>query len=191
MLRYYRRYDQPYDKKPRVAFAGISSSPKPTSIASMEWQATLQHDQIALIFHLRPALHSKTAIKELLNGAEPILQSRVDHIRGLESPETKYLDSQPQLDRPNFLWYLRLLDATSDNEGDNTDVAKFKWMRLANAPWIIKEKRWSGPRAKIAENIRKMVDDSAKPFTEFRYIAIATAAKRHEKMPAAEQNVRR
>ncbi|CAH2944642.1 MAG: hypothetical protein PPHEMADMSA_6177, partial [uncultured Paraburkholderia sp.] len=180
MLRYYRRYDRPYDEKPRVAFAGVSSSPKPISTVSIEWPATLAHDQIALVFHLRPALHSKTAVKEPLVGAERILQSRVNHIRGLETQQKMY--PQPHLDKPKFLLCLRLLDATSSS-GCNADAAKVKLTDLATASWIKRDTRWRGPKVLVADNIRKMLDDSAKPFAEFGYIAIATASTRHERMP--------
>jgi hypothetical protein len=170
MLRRYKHCSQPYEVGRRPLFFGISTSPKPNGLAEQDWPLTLRHDQVALIFNLRPALHSKTTVDALLKGAKLILQARALHLRTITGQRRTH--PTPHLDPEQHLHYLMLLDAR--NSGMTP-------IEIARADWY-KPRKKSSPKPNVADQIRDSLK-SATALTEFGFMALVTAPRRMERMP--------
>lgn len=170
MLRRYKHCDQPYDAGRLPLFAGISTSPKPDGQAEQNWPLTLRHDQVALVFNLRPSLHSKTAVDALLKGAKLILQARASHLKAIAGQRRTH--PTPRLDRKQHIHYLMLLDAR--NSGMTP-------IEIARADWY-KPRKKNSLKPNVADQIRDSLK-SATALTEFGFMALVTAPRRMERMP--------
>ena len=170
MLKRYRDCDAPCETQ-KPAFQAIKPSPLPQSIGATEWSTALRHDQVAIVFNLRPALHAKNAIGAMVANAEKCLQKYLENLKGFEKDCKQH--PQSQLGRTQHLRNLRLLDATAVGH-DPIDIARLPWWREYT--------KKGQPKTLEADAIRKAVR-SARDLTEFGYTAIFSSPKRLERMP--------
>lgn len=169
MLKRYRHCDAPCEKR-MPAFRAISPSPVPQSRGEVEWSTTLRHDQVAIVFNLRPALYSRSAIAELLASAKRSLEKNLESLKAIEADFKSH--AQPQLDPEKHLRNLRLLDATAAGH-DQIEIARSRWWR---------EYSKDQPKQLVADAIRKALGP-AKKLTEFGYAGIFSAPNRAKRMP--------
>lgn len=175
MLRRYKPCDEPYDTGRRPRIFAIRPSPEPKSTSKLKWTISLRHDQVAIVFNLRPALYSKTAIDALIDTARQRILQRVDHLKTIEKGNAVH--ASPHLDHKMHLWNLRLLDAT---------LAGMTPMQIARASWY--KAPVGVPKANVSDQIRKQ-RDTALELTEFGYIALATSKVRKNKMPVLKPHM--
>lgn len=172
MLRRYWHCDRPCKDGKPPAFRAVMRSPLPQAPGETEWSVHLNHDQAAIVFNLRPALHSRNAIKAMLDNAERILEKRLEHLHAFE-PGHK-LRANPQLDKDKHIRNLRILDAKAAGCGP---------INIARARWY---KQYAGtngtPTPKVAERLRKQIEEAEK-LTKFGYMGIVTSQLRREKLP--------
>ncbi|WP_186188801.1 transcriptional regulator domain-containing protein [Burkholderia gladioli] len=175
MLRRYKHCDEPYEIGQRPRIFAIRPSPEPKSASKSKWAISLRHDQVAIVFNLRSALYSKTAIDALVDTARQRILQRVDHLRTIEKGSTAH--PSPHLNREMHLRNLRLLDAILAGM-DPIDIAREAWDKTSIGE----------PKAKIADQIRKQ-RDTALELTQFGYIALATSKARKKKMSVLKPHV--
>ncbi|HDR9097060.1 TPA: hypothetical protein QDB15_002626 [Burkholderia vietnamiensis] len=169
MLRRYWHCDRPCkDGKPPV-FRAVMRSPLPQALGEAEWSVNLNHDQVAIVFNLRPALHSRSAIKALLGNAERILKQRLERLQALEPGHN--LHATPQLDKTKHTRNLRLLDAKA---------AGCRPIDIARAKWYAGED--GTPKPLLADAVSKLIREAEK-LTKFGYMGIVTSQNRRGKLP--------
>lgn len=169
MLRRYWHCDRPCEDGKAPAFRAVMRSPLPQALGETAWSVHLNHDQVAIVFNLRPALHSRSAIKAVLGNAERILKKRLEHLQSLEPGHTP--KPMPHLDREKLIRNLRILDAQAAGYGP-IDIAREKWYSGEDGT----------PKRLLADAVRQLIGDAEK-LTKFGYMGILTSQHRWDKLP--------
>lgn len=169
MLRRYWHCDRPCKDGKSPAFRAVMRSPLPQALGETAWSVHLNHDQMAIVFNLRPALHSRSAIKAVLGNAERILKKRLEHLQALEPGHA--LHATPQLDKAKHTRNLRILDAKAAGCSP-IDIARARWYAGGDGT----------PKPKLADAVSKLIREAEK-LTKFGYMGILTSQRRRDKLP--------